>query len=149
MKWKGGRKRKTCAGTVAVRQGTSGGRADKRGRRRRRVRRGRKQFYGQHSLSVVVPTVLVPKAALPGWKRVVKGCTTTLYNALTRTRPSLGLPSLSLTLSLSLPVSLSLVARTSLRQVRYLLTATIKGTDALTRATITAKTNIFRESIGF
>lgn len=39
--------------------------------------------------------------------------------------------------------SLSLSHRARSHQARYVLTATIKGTDALTRATITAKTNIF------
>jgi len=147
--WGGRGKR---AGTME--RGGPGGRGSsgRRGHERRRGRRrGCKQFYGQHSLSMVVPTVSVPKAALPGWKRVVKGCATTLYNALTRNHPSLGAASRSRPLSSRLPppLFLSLVGRASSHQARYILTAAIKGTDALTRATITAKTNIFRESGGF
>lgn len=59
-----------------------------------------------------------------------------------RTRPSL---SSSRLLSLSFALSLSLRrTRARFHRARYVLTATIKDTDALTRATITARTNIFR-----
>lgn len=59
------------------------------------------------------------------------------FSSLAPSHPFLSPPSLSISLSLFHS------RRTRLHRVRYVLTATIKGTGELIRVTITARTNIF------